>query len=213
MNKNDSIKMYTFLNHFELLSNLSWRNYQYEKCSKMSRHLFSDANERISRDSYFSSKPNSFLYCMSMHKNNSMKKRMSSSNHHLTIQRKFLSILSIVCSCCISQRASGKLSFKACRRNTYLWRQRNETLFCTGPAKYLLLCLKKNYRIFSQISCFFFFFFVKVQSFRLIMENNFIQMAASASHLVAYTIVSIFKHIIDCVQLLYFTNGFANIIL
>ena len=41
------------------------------------------------------------------------------------------------------------------------------------------------------------------------MENNFIQMAALAGHSVAYTIDSIFKHIIDCVQL-YVTNGFMN---
>ena len=33
------------------------------------------------------------------------------------------------------------------------------------------------------------------------MENNFIQMAASAGQAVAYMIGSIFKHIIDCVQL------------
>ena len=38
------------------------------------------------------------------------------------------------------------------------------------------------------------------------MENNFIQMAVSAGHTVAYTIDTIFKHIIDCVQL-YFTNA------
>ena len=44
------------------------------------------------------------------------------------------------------------------------------------------------------------------------MENNFIQMAASTGHTVAYTIVPIFKQIIDCVQL-YFTNGFTNIVL
>ena len=44
------------------------------------------------------------------------------------------------------------------------------------------------------------------------MENNFIQMAASAGGAVAYTIGSISKHIIDCVQL-YFTNGFTNIVL
>ena len=44
------------------------------------------------------------------------------------------------------------------------------------------------------------------------MENNFIQMAASAGHAVVYTIGQIFKHIIDCVQL-YFTNGFTNIVL
>ena len=42
------------------------------------------------------------------------------------------------------------------------------------------------------------------------MVNNFIQMTASAAHAVACTIGSIFKHIIDCVQL-YFTNGFTNI--
>ena len=44
------------------------------------------------------------------------------------------------------------------------------------------------------------------------MENNFIQMVASAGHTVAYTIGPIFKQIIDCVQL-YFTNGFMNIVL
>ena len=44
------------------------------------------------------------------------------------------------------------------------------------------------------------------------MENNFIQMAASAGHAAAYAIGPIFKHIVDCVQL-YFTNGFTNIIL
>ena len=38
------------------------------------------------------------------------------------------------------------------------------------------------------------------------MENNFIQMAASARHAIAYMIGPIFKHIIDCVKL-YFTNG------
>ena len=37
------------------------------------------------------------------------------------------------------------------------------------------------------------------------MENNFIQMAASAGHAVVYTIGPNFKHIIDCVQL-YFIN-------
>ena len=36
------------------------------------------------------------------------------------------------------------------------------------------------------------------------MENNFIQMAASVDHAVAYTIGPIFKHIID--------NGFTNIV-
>ena len=43
------------------------------------------------------------------------------------------------------------------------------------------------------------------------MENNFIQMAASAGHAVAYTIGPILEHIIDCVQL-YFTNVFTNIV-
>ena len=66
---------------------------------------------------------------------------------------------------------------------------------------------KKLVNIFSN-----FFFYMKVQSLRLIMENNFIQMAVSASHAVAYTICSIFKHIIDCVQL-NFANDFTNIVL
>ena len=44
------------------------------------------------------------------------------------------------------------------------------------------------------------------------MENNFIQMAASAGYAVAYTIGPNFKHIIDCVPL-YFINGFTNIVL
>ena len=57
-----------------------------------------------------------------------------------------------------------------------------------------------------------FFFYLKVQSFRLIMENNFIQMAASAGHAVASTIGPILKHIIICEQL-HFTNSFTNIVL
>ena len=44
------------------------------------------------------------------------------------------------------------------------------------------------------------------------MENDFIQMADSAGHAVAHTIGTIFKHIIDCVQL-YFNTDFTNIIL
>ena len=44
------------------------------------------------------------------------------------------------------------------------------------------------------------------------MENNFIQMGASAGHAVVYMIGPIFKHIINCMQL-YFTNGFMNIVL
>ena len=43
------------------------------------------------------------------------------------------------------------------------------------------------------------------------MESNFIQMAASPGHAVAYTIDPICKHIIDCVQL-YITNGLTNIV-
>ena len=66
--------------------------------------------------------------------------------------------------------------------------------------------LKKLLNIFLN-----FFFYLKIQSFRLIMDNNFIQMAAAAGHAVGYTIGTIFKHIIDCVQL-YFANGFTNIV-
>ena len=45
------------------------------------------------------------------------------------------------------------------------------------------------------------------------MENNFIQMAASAGHVViANTIGPISKQIVDCVEL-YFTNGFTNLVL
>ena len=44
------------------------------------------------------------------------------------------------------------------------------------------------------------------------MENNFIQMAASAGPAVVYTIGPIFNHIINCVQL-YCINGFTNIVL
>ena len=46
--------------------------------------------------------------------------------------------------------------------------------------------LLKN--IFSNL-----FFYLKVQVFRLLMENNFTQMAASAGHAVAYTIGPIFE--------------------
>ena len=59
----------------------------------------------------------------------------------------------------------------------------------TGSAKYLYFFLNalKSYWIFSQIS----FFYLKLQFFRLKMENNFIQMAALADHAVAYTIGTI----------------------
>ena len=66
---------------------------------------------------------------------------------------------------------------------------------------------KKLLNIFSN-----FVFYLKVQSFRLIMENNSMQMAAAACHAAAYTIGPLSKHIIDCVQL-YFTNDFTNIVL
>ena len=62
----------------------------------------------------------------------------------------------------------------------------------TGSFFFFENALKKLRNIFAN-----FFFYLKVQSFRLIMENNFIQMAASAGHAVAYTIGPIFKHIID----------------
>ena len=80
----------------------------------------------------------------------------------------------------------------------------------TGPPNTFFLenaLKKKLLNIFSNS-----FFYMKVQSFPLIMENSFIQMVASADHAVAYTIGTIFKQIIDCVQL-YFTNGFTNIVL
>ena len=76
-------------------------------------------------------------------------------------------------------------------------------MFNTGSAKCLFLenFIKKLLNIFSN-----FIFYLKVQSF------NFIEMAASAGNAVDYTIGRILKHIIACV-LLYFTNGFTNIIL
>ena len=67
-------------------------------------------------------------------------------------------------------------------------------LYCKGSAKktkgyrFFYICFKKLLNIFSNFS-----FYLKVQSFRLIMENNFIQMAASAGHTVAYTIGPIFS--------------------
>ena len=79
-----------------------------------------------------------------------------------------------------------------------------------GPPNIFFLekALKKTTEYFLKN----FFFYLKVQFFRLIMENNFIQRVDSAGHAVAYTIEPIFKHFIDCVQL-YFTNGFTNIVL
>ena len=81
------------------------------------------------------------------------------------------------------------------------FRVRQITFFFFG--KYL----KKLLNIFSN-----FVLYLKVQSFRLIMENNFIQMAALAGLAVAYMVDPTCKHIMDCVQL-YFTNGFTNTVL
>ena len=75
------------------------------------------------------------------------------------------------------------------------------TFFLENVLKKILL------NIFSNI-----FFYLKVQSFQLIMENNFMQIAASAGHAVAYMIDPILKHITDCVQL-DSTNDFTNIVL
>ena len=89
--------------------------------------------------------------------------------------------------------------------NTYVF-----LVISTASAKYLFFgkCFKKLLNIFSN----FCFFYLKAHCFRLIMENNFIQMAAPAGHAKAYAIDPIFKHIIVCVQL-YFTTGFTNIVL
>ena len=82
-------------------------------------------------------------------------------------------------------------------------------IYIQGPPNNFFLknALKKLLNIFSN----FFFLFWKYNPSRLIMETNFIQMAASAGHAVVYTIGPIFKRIIDWVQL-YFTNGFPNIV-
>ena len=72
---------------------------------------------------------------------------------------------------------------------------------------FLEIALEKTAEYFLKFP-----FYLKVQSFQLIIKNNFIQTAASAGHAVAYAIGPIFKHIIDFVQL-YFTNGFTNIVL
>ena len=54
------------------------------------------------------------------------------------------------------------------------------TYIHTGSAKYLFFgkCFKKTNWLFSQISVFY----LKVESFRLIMENNFIQMCEAVFH-------------------------------
>ena len=78
-----------------------------------------------------------------------------------------------------------------------------------GPLNtfFLEIALKKLPNIFLN-----YFFYLKVQSLRLIKENDFIQMAVSAGHAVAYAISPIFMYIIDCVQL-YYSNDFTNFIL
>ena len=81
-------------------------------------------------------------------------------------------------------------------------------IYSIGSAKYLFFgkCFIKNLlNIFSN-----FFFYLKVPSFQLIMENNFIQMAASAWPCSSLHDRSNFKHI-DCVQL-YFNNNYLQII-
>ena len=59
----------------------------------MPRHLFSDAIEKILRHSFFSSKQNPFLYYMAMHKNVSMRKRVSFANHYLHVEGKLFKII------------------------------------------------------------------------------------------------------------------------
>ena len=57
------------------------------------------------------------------------------------------------------------------------------------PFFFLLKKVKKKLlNIFSN-----FYFYLEVQSFGLVMENNFIQMDASAGQAVVYTIGPIFK--------------------
>ena len=71
-----------------------------------------------------------------------------------------------------------------------------KSLITKGPPNnsFLNALKKKLLNIFSN----FFFFYLKTQSFLLITENNFIQIAISAVHAVAYTISPISKQIIDC---------------
>ena len=64
-------------------------------------------------------------------------------------------------------------------------------LILQGSANNFFIFQKKILKKLLNISSNF-YFYLKVQSFRLIMENKFIQMAASAGHAVAYTIGPIF---------------------
>ena len=74
------------------------------------------------------------------------------------------------------------------------------------------LFVEKSFKKSKEYFLKFLFFYLKVHSFSLIIENNFSQMAASAGHAVAYTIDPSFKHIMEYVQL-YFPNSFTNIVL
>ena len=78
-----------------------------------------------------------------------------------------------------------------------------EILFIQGQPFFLKM-LEKLLNIFLNL-----FFYLKVQSFRSIMENNFIQIVASTGHAVTYTIGPNFKHIIDC----HCSNGFTNFVI
>ena len=62
--------------------------------------------------------------------------------------------------------------------------------FLQGPSNIFFLenALKKTAEYFLKK-----LFYLKVQSFRLIMENNFIQMAASADNAVIYTYMQFFS--------------------
>ena len=75
-----------------------------------------------------------------------------------------------------------------------IWKRYFNNFFIQGPPNKFFFfgkSFKKNYWIFLK-----FYFYLKVQFFRLIMENNFIQMAVSAGYAEAYMIGPIFKHII-----------------
>ena len=122
--------------------------------------------------------------------------RYSHYTRHSNVAGVLQTLNAITCTAIMAVQPSGFFSIATCQKPQ-------------GPPSNFFLenALKKLLNIFST-----FFFYFKVQSFWLIMENNFIQMAASVGHAVVYTISSIFKHIIDCVQL-YFTNGFKNIVI
>ena len=64
----------------------------------------------------------------------------------------------------------------------FVYRIRQITFF------FLENALKKPLNIFSKL-----FFYLKVQSFRLIVENNFSQMAASAAQVVFLSTLSIVR--------------------